>query len=339
MELEKIANNTDDSVTENLKRHQVAEAILRTTSIVTLSDTDTILRYKDGVYIPGGEAFIAAKTEQVLQAALLDDKTTNHFVNEVIGIIKRRTYKERKEFDANPFVLNLKNGLLNLEPMEFIPHTPNYYSIAQLPVNYDPQADCLKIKKFISEILYPEDIPTIQEFSGYTLWRDYPAQKALLLAGDGSNGKSTYINLLKALIGISNVSSRGLQELEINRFAKADLFGKLANLYADLPDTALRSVGIFKMLTGGDPITAEHKFRNPFNFINHAKLIFSTNRIPEVTDDDSTAFFRRWLPITFPQTFSGEKEDRNLLQKLTTEEELSGFLNWALQGLSRLHVN
>jgi|SRR5208282_5416871 len=337
--MEEIANNTDDSVITNLKPYEVAEAILRTCNIVTLMDTDTILLYKDGVYVPGGESFIAAKTEQVLQAALLADKTTNHFVHEVIGHIKRRTYKERIEFDTNPFVLNLKNGLLNLDSIEFIAHTPNYFSITQLPVNYDPKADCPKIKKFISEILYSEDIATIQEFSGYILWRDYPAQKALLLAGDGSNGKSTYINLLKTMLGITNVSSRGLQELEVNRFAKADLFGKLANLYADLPDTALRSVGIFKMLTGGDPITAEHKFKNPFNYINYAKLIFSTNRIPEVTDDDSTAFFRRWITITFPHTFAGEKEDRNLLQKLTTEEELSGFLNWALQGLSRLSAN
>src|SRR5208337_5133071 len=98
--------------------------------------------------------------------------------------------------------------------------------------------------------------------------------------GDGSNGKSTLINLIKALIGLKNVSSRGLQELEMNRFAKADLYGKLANLYADLPDTALRSVGIFKMLTGGDPITAERKFQNPFKFISGAKLIFSCNKVP-----------------------------------------------------------
>jgi putative DNA primase/helicase len=155
--------------------------------------------------------------------------------------------------------------------------------------------------------------------------------------GDGQNGKSTLINLLKALLGIENISSRGLQELELNRFAKASLYGKLANLHADLPDQALRSVGTFKILTGRDPITGEHKFQNGFTFVNYAKLVFSCNKIPEVFED-TTAFFRRLIILTFPNFFPPDKADQNLLSKLTTSEELSGFLNWAIEGLKRLQA-
>ena len=89
------------------------------------------------------------------------------------------------------------------------------------------------------------------------------------------------------------------------------------------------------MLTGGAPIEAEKKFRNSFTFINYAKLIFSANKVPEAADD-TDAFFRRWIIITFPNKFEGENCDPHLIEKLTKPEELSGLLNLALQGLRRL---
>jgi len=92
------------------------------------------------------------------------------------------------------------------------------------------------------------------------------------------------------------------------------------------------------MLTGGDNLTAEHKFQRSFNFTNYAKLVFSANRAPE-TMEDTNAFWRRWLIVTFPNSFNGSNADRELLAKLTTRDELSGFLNWAIEGLKRLRRN
>jgi len=310
----------------------LAELLLSESRYATLIDSEEILVYRNGRYIQGGEAEIKRRLEQ-----LVGNDLRKNTVEEVLGHIRRRTFRRREDFDAGPFILNLRNGLLDLRTYELKPHSPDYLSLVQLPVVFDPQADCPLIKKFLSEVLYAEDIPVVQEFAGYLLWRDYPNAKVLLLVGDGSNGKSTFINVLKALLGIDNIASRSLQELELNRFAKASLFGKLANLYADLPDQALKSVGIFKILTGGDPVTAEHKFHNGFTFINYAKMVFSCNRIPEVYED-TTAFFRRLIIVTFPNTFK-EQADQNLLTKLTTPEELSGFFNWALEGLKRLKGN
>jgi putative DNA primase/helicase len=136
------------------------------------------------------------------------------------------------------------------------------------------------------------------------------------------------------------VSTEPLQSFEANRFSIGCLFGKLANIYADLSDRALVKTGNFKMLTGGDTISAEYKFRDRFNFKNYAKLIFSANKIPE-SKEDTTAFFRRWIIINFPNRFlpDNPKTDPQLLKKLTTEAELSGFLNWCLEGLKRLNEN
>src|SRR5208283_2759033 len=92
----------------------------------------------------------------------------------------------------------------------------------------------------------------------------------------------------------------------------------------------------FKMLTGGDSIGTEKKFKDEYSFVNYAKLIFSANKPPKVTDEDSYAFWRRWILIEFPNQFGDDKKDPEILNKLTAEAELSGLLNWALEGLARL---
>jgi putative DNA primase/helicase len=133
-----------------------------------------------------------------------------------------------------------------------------------------------------------------------------------------------------------------LQELEHNRFASANLYRKLANIYADLPSVALQNPGVFKMLTGGDVVKAEKKFKDFFFFTNYAKLIYSANRVPYVADE-SEAFFRRWIIINFPFKFepnpngpNSKPVNPNILQEITTEEELSGFLNLALSRLKKV---
>jgi putative DNA primase/helicase len=124
----------------------------------------------------------------------------------------------------------------------------------------------------------------------------------------------------------------------MNRFAKASLHGKLANIYADLPDDTLSRTGTFKMLTGGDLIEGEKKFRDSFTFVNYAKLLFSCNKLPSAIDN-TDAFFRRWIIVTFPNIFKGDDCDPNILEKLITPNELSGLLNIALKGLKRILDN
>ena len=91
------------------------------------------------------------------------------------------------------------------------------------------------------------------------------------------------------------------------------------------------------MLTGGDWITAERKNRDPFPYQNYAKLTFSCNQLPR-TPDETLAFFKRFIVLVFNEPIPKEKQDPKLLEKLTTESELSGILNWALTGLKRCLV-
>ncbi|MGC9147775.1 MAG: DNA primase family protein [Infirmifilum sp.] len=162
------------------------------------------------------------------------------------------------------------------------------------------------------------------EIIGYTLYPKYDLHKAIMLIGEGSNGKSTYLKLIKTILGSGNVSSISLQELSDpeQRFVAEKLYHKLANIYADLPEKPMKETGKFKILTGEDSITADRKFKDPITFTNYAKLLFSANELPSVSDM-TVAFWRRWLVIEFPNQFP---EDPAFFEKTFTEEEIEGII-------------
>ena len=205
-------------------------------------------------------------------------------------------------------------------------------------IEYNEKADCPLFKKFIKEVISENDVLNIQEFFGYCLYRDYHIHRAFMLFGAGSNGKSTILKVIKALLGSDNIVSIPLQEFDTDRFASAYLYNKLADTYADLPGKALYNTGKFKMLTGNDMISGQLKFKSSFNFTNFAKMIFSCNKIPK-SHDDTDAFWRRWIIIMFNRKFEGKEKDIKLIDKLTTDDELSGIFNWAIEGLKRLLKN
>jgi len=311
---------------------RLADCITRKYIFKTTNDTEEIFVYQDGVYKPNGETIIKEEASKLLGE---DDK--KHYANEVLHRIQATTYVDRNSLDIN--LVNVKNGIFDLEKKELLNHDSNLFTTTQLPIMFDKNADCPEIKKFLSEVLHPNDIAKIQEFIGYCVYRDYIFHKAFLLIGDGSNGKSTFMDMLSVFLGRDNISGIALQDLDINRFSLSKLYGKLANIYDDLPNKSLKNTGRFKMVTGNSILDAEQKFRDWIRFKNHAKMIFSCNAVPETSDDDSDAFFRRWELITFPNKFEGEECDPNKLKKITTEEELNGLFNFALEGLGRLIKN
>ena len=147
-----------------------------------------------------------------------------------------------------------------------------------------------------------------------------------------------FLALLESLVGKENTASESLQKLECDKYRPAKLYGKRVNICGDIPDMKMQKSENFKKLTSGlDLIDAENKYQDPFTFQNTAKLVFSANDIPEGKKDK--AYYRRWILIRFPNNFEGEKADKSLITKLQTPEELSGFLNLALDGLKRVREN
>jgi P4 family phage/plasmid primase-like protien len=311
----------------------IIDGWIKTYNFKTRTDSGTIYYYKEGVYVPG-EILIEKLAEQDIIGC------NNKTVQEAKGTVRRRTYLEPDKFLGDLHIINVKNGLLDLKTAKLHPHSPDVITTVQLPIEYDPTAKCLRIDEFLEQVLDPDDIELVYEMAGWFLWRQYHVHKAIMLYGVGRNGKGTLLRLFEAFLGIENCSHVSLQKLIGDRFAPVDLVGKAANIFGDLPQKDLSETDIFKCLTGGDTIRVEAKFIKPFDFKNEAKLLFSANALPK-TSDSSTGFFVRWIIILFRNQFCTLERplNPNLDAELQTPEELSGFLNKALEGLARLRSN
>ncbi len=312
---------------------ELAEAIMAKYTFRTRRDSDEIYIYTNGVYKPHGATYIREECAQELQ-----EKYRRNYADEVTDYIRATTYTE---FQPPPLhLINVENGILNIKTKQLEKHSPNHLFLHKIPVEYCQDSSCPKILEFLDQVTIDKNEKHILlDYIAYCLYRNYIFHKALLLIGVGENGKSVFLNLVQAFLGKENISNRSIQELASDRFATADLYGKLANICGDLSNKAINNTGIFKMLVGNDPITAQKKFIGAFKFQNYAKLMFSTNQPPEPKHDQSHAFFRRWLLITFPNIFKGEKADPNILKKITTPEELSGLLNLSIDNLQALLLN
>ena len=229
--------------------------------------------------------------------------------------------------------INLRNGVLDVNNMELRPHSPKYYFLHQFPVEYAPEADCPTWKKFLETTLDQKYIPTLQEFMGYCLIPNTKFQKAMLLYGTGANGKSIVINTLLHLLGEKYTSTASLDRIQNNRFAAAQLVGKLLNASSETVSYSGNELDIFKAIVGGDAITVEEKGKPPMTVRLATRLLFASNTMLR-SGDQTTGNYRRWLIIPFEKQFLGDDADPFLQDKI--DQELSGILNWCLEGLQRL---
>jgi P4 family phage/plasmid primase-like protien len=300
-------------------------------SFKTMRDNEEIYYYHNdvGVYLGFGDSIIREYVE------VLHPNIKTYQVNEIVQKIKRRTYVNRDRFDVNPDIINVKNGLLNIWTGKLKDHSPDFLNLVQLPIVYDADKKCPNMLRFLGQVLHPQDVFTAMEIIGYILYRSAVYEKAIMLYGNGDNGKSVFIKLIEAFVGPQNCSHVPLQELDNDKFSSADLYGKLVNTFADLKSQKLMATGNFKTLVSGDSVRAQKKYGQPFTFRNYSKLIFSSNRIPD-SDDKSQAYYKRWSILSFDKVFHGATKDTDLINKLTTPDELSGLLNLALIALRQL---
>ena len=315
---------------------EVAEEILKDAHIA--KDAGGRLYVLDaGVYKPNGEPFIRQRVKSLYQRWGLEPKWSKHKSDEVIEYIRVDAPELWTDLPAN--TVNVLNGLLDVRTRKLRPHSPEFLSPVQLPLMFDPSARCPAWDKFIAEV-FPSDSEAIAwEIPAWLMTAENSIQKAVLLLGEGSNGKSTYLRACVAFIGKSNTAALSLHKLEQDKFAAARLVGKLANICPDLPSVHLASTMMFKALTGGDVLSAEYKFKDSFEYVPFCKLIFSANKPPQ-SDDASHGFFRRWQVVPFERCFeegSQQTAKRNEIDAtLSDPGELSGVLNKALEALTNL---
>ncbi len=236
-------------------------------------------------------------------------------------------------FNQNPMVLNFTNGVLDLEEGKFSDlHQRELFQNIQFPFGFDRDQKCPQWLEFLKSLKFDDEtVMRLQEWVGYCLLPRVigTLQKSLFFIGEGSNGKSVFLETIASVL--DNVSHLELSEL-FDRFKIAELEGKLANVCTDVETSKVMDAR-FKKIVAGETQSAERKFKDPFEFLPFAKILFSANDfIP--TKDRTHGFYRRFDVLRFKRIFGPDEQNPELLQNL--KKEIPGIFNWALEGLERL---
>jgi P4 family phage/plasmid primase-like protien len=235
-------------------------------------------------------------------------------------------------------LLALRNGLLDPRTRELRPHTPDYFSTVCLPYEYDPAAEPpVKFLAMLKRVLGDDELAGLmQEWFGYHLIRSTDAQRFMLFTGEGGNGKGTVCATLEAMLGRDNVSSVSLSDIG-KEYGLHLTHGKLANISADVSELGETNEGTLRMLTSGDKMTFNQKFKPLYNARPTARLTFCCNDVPRFSDR-SEGLPRRMLFVPFRVQITEEERVAGMDKPDFWERsgELPGILNWALEGLNRL---
>lgn len=252
------------------------------------------------------------------------------------------------DIDERKYVA-FKNGivcvedLLTKEPIEveIKDESPLFFNITKIPYEFDPYAECPHWLSVINKILpNPEDQELLQQWFGYHLSPTLSRSKMMFFEGSGANGKSVVLLVLRLLLGEENVSSLPLSAFDMDKtFKLAVTEGKLANICEEVGPIHGRVEETIKQFVNGGAFTVEKKFKDPFTLYPSAKLTFATNELPSF-NDRSNGLWRRLLYIKFPVKISAKDQNRRLIEKSfwVDSKELSGILNWAIEGAKRLEL-
>lgn len=282
------------------------------------------------------EKTLKAKIREILPA----HKESEHYINEVFNAVIALAISESKLLYPNEEKdkLYVNNGVLDINTLELKDHNQFNYNKYVLPVDYNPAVEYPNWSKALKQwVNSDETINFLQEYIGYCFYTENKFQKALILLGSGSNGKSTFLEIVSKLIGESNISNLPLQRLG-GRFDSAYLQDKLINIAGDLDPTYMTETGIVKEIISGGTIIGEIKGGKTFSFKANCKLLFSCNELPH-SRDKSDGWYRRFFIVDFPNKFTPDSPeyDPELNSKLISE--LPGIQNWAIEGLKRLLTN
>ncbi len=287
--------------------------------------------YRDGIYISGLAEIEAEMIKHIPQ--LNRAKRT-----EVLSYLDIMIRENTPASPAN--MIAFRNGILNIKDGSFSPFSPNTVITNRIEWDYNPHAYSEITDKTLDKIACddPNIRALLEEAAGFCLFRRNELGKAFILTGTGSNGKSTYLNMLKHLLGKQNISSLDLKKLG-DRFSTVMLFGKLANIGDDISDEFIMDASIFKKIVTGETIDAEQKGQPKFEFEPYTKLFFSANNIPRMGKGrDSAAILRRLVIIPFDAKFSADDPDFNphIGDMLRSQESMEYLIQLGLKGLKRV---
>lgn len=318
--------------------NELLEEFKTITPYRTIADMKTVYTFKETHYVECTPIEIKAFAEDKFEPKP-KERERQEFVHKVFSnhVARRSFFTESTENK-----LNFANGVLGLtdeggRSAALVLHHESFGFRHVLPYRYDPSAEAPTFLSWIKDVMLGDEalVKILQEYMGYVIrGGEYKYHKALWLSGSGRNGKSTFLSVLKALIGTGNYSTLSIRQIIGDKFSSADLDGKIANFSEETSPEELSDSGPFKNLTGDGELLAQKKYGDPYSFRNRAKLIMTYNEVP-ILKDLSPGMLSRPIIIPFKKDLTDESlQDRNLKKKLLAE--LPGIFNFALRGWERL---
>ena len=289
--------------------------------------------FKDGIYVPG---YRAIEGEMIQLIPHLRDAQRKEVLKYLELIAE-----PAKAADAN--FIAFKNGVYDVAHEVMVPPSPDLILTNRIEHNFNPAAYSELMDSTLNKLACQDkDIRALlEECVGYCFYRRNELGKAFILTGDKSNGKSTFLDVVAAILGEDNISTLDIKELG-DRFSTSMMFGKLANIADDIGDDFLRGtqVSVFKKVVTGNRIKAERKGQDPFEFSPYVKILASANEIPRMKDKTG-AVLRRLVIIPFNATFSKDDPDYRPFIKydLMQPEALEYMIALGMEGLKRVISN
>lgn len=322
-------NNFQD---KNGFRHDLfGDYLISENNIVRINEQ--LYTYRDGIYV---------NTQRDMELAMVK-KLPKLKAAQRAEVLKYIDLKAEVKEMSDAKYIAFKNGIYNLATGLLEGFSPDIVVTNQIPWDYREDVKSELAEKTLMKIACGKDaiVKLLEECIGYCFYRRNQLGKAFFLTGGGSNGKSTFLDVMNNLLGSQNISSLDIAQLE-ERFSVAEIAGKLANIGDDISDEFLqgRAVSTFKKIVTGDRIKAEKKGENPFMFNPYAKMFFSANDIPR-SRDRTGAVLRRMVIIPFNAKFTKEDKDYDpyLKYKLEESDVMEYLIKVGIEGLKRVIEN
>lgn len=255
-------------------------------------------------------------------------------ISNILEVLKLEA--QVSDFPPEQDRIHVSNGTLMLDGT-FVPGKPRIVR-SRLPVEYNPNAPEPSVwLRFLNDLLYPEDIPTLQEFIGYCLFPSNKGQRMMVMKGRGGEGKSQIGAVLGSIFG-TNMKDGSIGKISENRFARADLEHILLMVDDDMRMEALHQTNYVKsIVTAQGKMDLEHKGKQSYQGWMFARLLAFSNGDLQALYDRSNGFYRRQLVLTTKETPADRVDDPDLAEKMKAEAE--GIFLWAFEGLRRLVSN
>ena len=287
--------------------------------------------YQNGIYVSG-------KQKLEFEMLKMYPQMNRSKRNEVYEYLNVLIQEETETIGAN--LIAFRNGVYNVQTDTLMPFSPDYIITNRIDWDYNPEAYDPVVDEVLDNVSCkdPQIRALLEEIAGYCFYRRNELGKSFILTGDKNNGKSTFLDMVRHVLGKQNVSALDLSDLN-ERFRAVGVFGKLANIGDDIDDSYVPTTNIFKKMVTGSEITVERKGEDAFDFVPYAKLLFSANSVPRMgRGKDAGAIKRRIIIVPFEAKFDPSDPDFKpfIKDELRKQEAMEYLIILGIAGLKRV---